>query len=67
MICEPEDASKESDDNIIYKSRFLEVFTKLFKLFSTDILKAIEESGYSMTLNETYSTEEQEMIGISAQ
>ena len=66
MICEPEDASKKSDDNIIYKSRFFKVFSELFSLFSIDILRAIEDSGYSMTINETYSDEEQEKIRISA-
>ena len=67
LLCEPEDALKESDDNIIYKLRFQKVFSQLFSLCSTDILRAIEDSGYSMTINETYTTEEQESIRISAQ
>ena len=51
---------------MIYKSRFHEVITLLFSICSTEILREIEESGYSMTINETYSAEEQEKIRISA-
>ena len=58
LICEPVEATKKSDDEIIFRSRFQEVFLQLFTLFSVDILKAIEDSGYEMTINETYSAEE---------
>ena len=60
LICEPADSAKKSDDETIFRSRFHEVFLQLFTLCSVDILKAIEESGYSMTINETYSNQEQE-------
>ena len=62
LICEPEDATKKSDDETIFRTRFQKVFLQLFILCSVDILKAIEKSEYPMNINETYSVEEQKLI-----
>ena len=54
LLCDPNDAKKKPREAKIRKERFKEIFEKLFKICSVQILEEIENSGYVMERSETY-------------
>ena len=66
LLCKSDQALNQNDPEMFDRQRAFEIFEKLFILSSVQLLREVEHSGYKMTINETYSVDEQEKIGESA-